>query len=713
MKHTWSTTTLSLLLAAPLSLSAQTIRVSPRFGELPDRTSNDASADGLPHNWYGAHLLVDSGTGTGEKHLRWARHLVGRWGHAKTLLMNIDRKTRGPQPGWVKYVETCYRLELIPVLRLGGRMRDGQWLKPEADAPGDYTSMARAIRSVVEGLPTSPRCPLYIELWNEPNLAIEWSGQPDPREYAAFFVQAARAIHDLNNPRIRVLNGGLATSPDFAEELCKADPAFVKSFDLWSCHPYPGNRPSWINLHDKTAPPNPGHMLVDSYLFELDVLKRFDARPMRVMITETGYDLGNALYTRGEGHPIIDEYNRADYMVRAFRDLYPKWPEVAAVFPFEFCNQGWERFDWVYPDSETNADGSPTRPHYHYSAVAALAKPTDTTGAINGTVKVDGLDARLGGATVALDQQRFGSDPLGNYFLPRLKPGSYELEFSKPGFRSIKRQIRVTAGANSVINPELTVEHTESLSGTVRDGDTERPLGFARITLQPGNHKASTDGSGRYAIRGLAPIRYRLTAEASRRYPYQADGIEVVSGRTNTWDFRLGKLAPWLPEGNLLNNAGMEAGGGGAARKGIALSFEPANDRGAEEVNTEITARQAHTGRCAQVLLMQAEVTMLRQITHYNTANPGQRYLAGAWLRSATGDRDAKAWVSLEFTNNDGGLIKRFEPRDVVKGSSTEWVWVSVEGQAPPGSQRMSITFHAQGRTGTACFDDAFVGQAR
>lgn len=700
--------TLSLLLLSlgNPALAQRSLRVTTRAGDAPPAESSYT----LPPNFYGAHLLVDSGDGKAQRHLRWARYLVGRWGYAKTLFMGIDANTTGPAKGWVDYVNACYKLELIPVLRLAGRMEKGTWIKPQADAPGDYRSMARAIRRVVQGLPLSDKCPLYIELWNEPNLDLEWSGRADPAEYAAFFVQAAKAIRDIGDPRIKILNAGLATSPDWAEKLCQLEPAFIRSFDFWASHPYPGNRPPHINHHDSTAPPGDA-LTIDSYLLELDALNRLGAKNVRVMITETGYNLGNSVHAHGEAHPIIDEYNRADYMVRAFRDYYPKWKEIVAVFPFEFCNESWERFNWVHPDSDTNPDGSPTRPHYQYTAVAALAKPTDATGAISGTVTVAGLKARLDNVTVTSAAGRTVSDPMGNYFLAKLKPGVYRLTLRKAGFREISRSLTVSAGANTVFDIALEARRSETLSGTVTSGDDDRPLSSVKITLEPGGLTARTDSRGVYTIKSVIPARYRLIAEAAGRNRYEAENVAVVAGQNNTFDFRLGRTPGRLPDENLLNNSGMEAGGGGAAKPGLALSFEPANDQGRRDVNTVINERFAHTGRRSQEIRVHPEETIVRQITHYNTANPGERYVAGVWILTDIGDHEGAAWPTLDFTDNAGTILKRFSPREQVKGRSRGWRWVQVEAEAPRGAQRLAINFHAKGRGGLACFDDAFLGQ--
>lgn len=686
------------------------VRVSPTT-QPGGVSAPSGSSYALPNNYFGAHLLVGDGKpgSRGYRHLRWARHLVGRWGYAKTLFMNVDRQTQRPEPGWVDYINTCYQLELIPLIRLGGRMKNGQWLPPEPDAPGDYTSMAAAVRRVVEGFPRSDMCPLYIELWNEPNLNVEWAGRPNPKEYADFFVQAATAIRTIEDPRIRILNGGLATSPEWAEALCRANPEFIQSFDVWASHPYPQSHPPSVNFHDKTARPGT-HLTIDSYLLELDVLRRLGRPDVRVMLTETGYDLGNSA---NASYPIIDEYNRADYIVRAFRDYWSKWPEVAAVFPFEFCNEGWERFDWVYPDSDMNEDGSPTRPHYQYTVVAALAKPTDTTGAINGTVTVAKLGSRLEGAKVSVHLQQMAalSDSMGNYFLPAMRPGKYRLFISKPGFAEVQQKVEVKRGENTVFDVALTAEELGSLHGVVRGGDDDKPLDHVEITLEPGEHSTTTDRRGRYEIKDVIPGRYTLKARAKGRHAYDARDVEVRADRESEHSFVLGERQ--APDGeNLLSNGGIEAGGGGGAKPGVALGFEPLRPPPPEyrQGSTRISDRFVHTGRSSQEMDVRPDELIIRQITHYNTARPGTTYVAGAWVRIDTSDRDGQAWISLDATRNDGSVIHRIESKTRAAGRSREWIWLSASATAPAGAERLSLNLHTRGRSGSAWFDDVYLG---
>ena len=668
----------------------------------------------MPHNYFGAHLLVNDGAdGTrGDKHLRWARHLVGRWGHAKTLIADIDKNKRGPWQGWVDYINKCYELELIPFMRLGGQYRGDGWIKPEADAPGDYTSMAQAVKRVVEGFPRSDMCPLYIEIWNEPNLSVEWTGKPVVKEYADFCVQVSAAIRSIGDDRIKILNGGLALSPEWAHKLCEANPKFIDSFDVWSCHPYPMNRPPWFNLHDKTVPPD-SELAIDSYVLEVQALAERGRKDVKVMITETGWTLGNSAYALGEGHPIVDEHNRADYAVRALRDFWPRWPEIVAVFPFEFCNQGWEAYDWVYRESGINPDGSPTKPHYQYTCVAALAKPTDTTGAINGTIKVVGLGVRLMGVEVTGAGQAFTTDSMGNFFLAKIEPDSYTVKINKPGFKSAKQRVEVVAGKDAIINLALEATTRGSITGTVLRGDTDKPLEGVTVTLMPGEIKATTNDHGMYRLDDQIPATYELKAELEGHYVYETTGVRVGANATTKHSFALGHRPEGLPTELMINNTSMEAGGGGGGKEWIALGFEPLliDQKVMNVPPASISEAEAHTGQKSQCMKMLKPETVIRQITHYGTAKVGTRYTGGVWVKVDCPTGSA-AWVSFDFTKDSGELVKRVGPARKLSGKMG-WRWVRFHGVAPEGSRRLSLNLHTQGQAGVAYFDDAFVGEEK
>ncbi|MCS6845647.1 MAG: DUF11 domain-containing protein, partial [Caldilineales bacterium] len=322
-------------------------------------------------SFYGINTFVQERCESGYLHwqLDRARELAGPGGWVKQLFYGITPSTQAAAPCWVEFVNAAYDRGLRPVLRLQGLHGGDVWLKPPADGPGNYASIAQAYRRVVASLPRRDGHRLYVQIWNEPNLNLEWGGAANPAEYGAFLAQTAAAIRGIGDSRIVLLNGPLSPGGniaplDFMDRMVSAVPASLWAFDLWAAHPYPGNHPPEYNIHGGTAVHR--SLTIDSYLLELERLAARDRPYLSAFLSETGYDLGNNTFG-WEGFPAINEQNRADYMARAFRDYWHAWPEVDGVAPYELLDpQGvWTPWDWL------RGDGSP-RPQF--SAVAALDK---------------------------------------------------------------------------------------------------------------------------------------------------------------------------------------------------------------------------------------------------------------------------------------------------------------------------------------------------
>ena len=285
-----------------------------------------------------------------------AREAMGPGSFVKQLFYGITTATSGPQSCWVDFVNACYDRDLIPVIRLQGERGGSGWTKPSAPTPGDYTAIAAAYARVVSGLPRREGRLLYIEIWNEPNLDSEWSGAANPEEYGHFLVDVSTAIRALGDSRIRVLNGALSPGGNYAflgfiDAMAQSVPASMQAFDVWAAHPYPGNHPPEYNIHQGAAPSYP-EITIDSYLLELQRLANNGRKNVSVLLTETGYALGQNNFAF-QGYPPIDEGNRADYMVRGLRDYWSQWPEVLGVCPYELVDPygGWEPWDWLYRDT--------------------------------------------------------------------------------------------------------------------------------------------------------------------------------------------------------------------------------------------------------------------------------------------------------------------------------------------------------------------------
>ncbi len=662
----------------------------------------------LPRNIYGAHLLVDNTGPRGTANLKWARYLCGKYGYAKTLMGDITKDTTGAKRGWIDWVNECYKLEMIPICRLAGVYNKG-WTKPQADADGSFTSMAEAVKRVVRDLPKSDKLPLYIEVWNEPNLSLEWSGKADGREYARFFVAVSKAIRSLGDSRVRIMNGAFALSPGSTEECCKAEPEFINAFDVWASHPYPQNHPPEYNIHDGTAKNK--DFTIDAYLLETDVLAKYGRKDVKVIITETGYDLGNDLFQASEGYPTIDEYNRADYMLRAFRDYWPKWPELIGVIPFEFSDPGWTRFNWVDPSSDTKADGCPTKPHYQYTLVSKLAKPAQDTGAISGRACDSKYGIPLEDVRVACEEVPFPvkTDVTGTHIRPDLKPGTYHLTASKEGFADAKASVRVEAGQNAVADFRLEATQPGSISGKVLDAVKGGPVTGAKVTLSPGGASAVTNENGEFAIKGIPPVPFSAEATMAGYNSHKVARLIVAPNTDTSRKFRIAK-SMWPEAKNDCGNPSFETLTDPNQANLIAARWEIQGRGGIYKVIDQVS----HSGdRCQGLYATPNQDTMLRMISNYGYSKPGSTYTAGVWVMTdglikGTGKG---AYLSLDFQDNNGGTLHSVVSETKVAGSSG-WTYLEATGVAPP-SQRISVVLHIDGQSGAAYFDDAYLGMVK
>lgn len=662
----------------------------------------------VPRNIHGAHLLTDDTGVTGMAHLKWARNLVGKYGYCKTLFMGITTDTKSPAGGWVDWVNACYEMDMIPVCRLAGQYKGDGWIKPEPDADGSYKSIAEAVKRVVSGLPRTDKYPLYIEVWNEPNLGVEWNGKPNMTEYANFFVEVSIAIRSIGDSRIKILNGAFGLSAGSTEECIKANPEFINAFDVWASHPYPENHPPEYNNHDGTAK-IPGHT-IDGYLLETDVIKKHGRKDFKVMITETGHFLGADLFQAEEGYPPINEYNRADYMMRAYRDYWEKWPEVIAVFPFQFCSPGWLGCNWVQPDSGTLADGSPTKPHYQYTLVSKMAKSSDTTGAITGRITDSKYDVFLEGAEITLEEEPFSvkSDPVGNYIWPKLKPGTYNATVKKNGFDNGKATVKVEAGKNAVANVKLDASQPGSLTGVVLNGLTNEPVAGAVVKLTPGGASAKTDAKGVYKLDSVPPVPYSAEASFKNYNNHVLEKVDIVPNGSVKVDFKIADNK-WAAAKSDCSNPSFELITNPPGQNTIAARWEPQGPA----LNFQVAEGIARTGvRSQSIIATPGKDSMLRMISHYGYSKPGATYMAGVWVKTdgVFKTTESGAYLSLDFQDNGGQTLHRVVSESVA--GTRDWVYLEATGVAP-WSQRISVVLHLAAQKGTAYFDDAYLGMVK
>lgn len=659
-----------------------------------------------PNNPYGAHLFITDIMSQEmiDKHTTWARSLVGERGYCKLFFYPITEwgapETAARLDAWKRAVQACYDRQMIPILRLGGEMKDGIWQKPR-----DFAKTADAIKRVIAELPKSDRYPVIVEVFNEPNLHIEWSGKTEPVEYARFFVECSRALRSLGDRRIVIANGALSPGGDFdnvkfISEVCSKVPEFADAFDVWATHCYPGYPPE-KNQRDGTMPP--GSYTVDLYRDELRELEKFGRSDVKVIITETAYALGP------EG-----EDARADKVMRAFRDYWGRWPEVLAVTPYEFsCPFGGnEGVDWVYPDSDTTPDGLPTRAHRQYWAVYNLAKPTDPTGAISGKVSEGDFGAPLAGARVTLlpGDVSVTTDTAGNFFFPRLAPGDYTVAAEREHFTSSGAvPVDVRAGDNTVVDFSMATTSRVTIRGTVRDSISGLPLAGVTVTTSPGSFASTTDENGRYLFVGIPPSTYSLRSEKAGFYPFRIDGITVKPDEVKTADWY---TAPgsFPPAEHVIGPQEFEGTEGRPLADGW-TSIDGGSNPDIFRVDRDVR----YVGQASQRITSNgSKANAVWSISSYNEPKTGRRYAVRVWCR--TEGAAGRVRAVGRFLSNAMEAAGEFEALPVLSGTNG-WTLLWGSGVAPEfgplkeKSGRLQVLLEADLDSGSAWFDTIWVGE--
>ncbi len=314
-------------------------------------------------SYFGINTFVQERCGD-ERYMNWqldrAKSLVGWHGYVKQLFYGIEPQTQDPKQCWIDFVNGAYDRGLQPIIRLQGKFNGNHWEKPT-----DYPGMAAAFKRMVQGLPKRDGFKLYVQIWNEPNLNVEWSGQANAAEYGRLLTEAAAAIRSIGDSRVVIMNGPLSPGGNigpltFNYQMFRDVLASLWAWDVWGTHPYPANHPPEYNIHRDTA--TYPQLTTDSYMQEVEQIAAWGRKGIKVMLSETGYELWNNTFG-WEGYPAVDEGLRGDYMMRAFRDYWKGWAEIVGVAPYQLSDPTsvWTNWNWI--DGNGDSFGNP-RPQY-------------------------------------------------------------------------------------------------------------------------------------------------------------------------------------------------------------------------------------------------------------------------------------------------------------------------------------------------------------
>lgn len=148
-----------------------------------------------------------------------------------------------------------------------------------------------------------------------------------------------------------------------------------------------------------------------------------------------------------------------------------------------------------------------------------------------------GSSAKLGISDYAALQLQFlGPFPAsGTPQLTDLAGGPYANSADNAYVVFVSYDSSVTVVQNITFTTDSVPPVTYSISGTVTDGNGGGPLACVLITINPGNHHDTTDGSGQYSICNLGAGSYTATASFNV-YDFSPPSNSVDVGLTKaTW----------------------------------------------------------------------------------------------------------------------------------------------------------------------------------
>ncbi|MEK7622937.1 MAG: hypothetical protein AAB430_03605 [Patescibacteria group bacterium] len=269
----------------------------------------------------------------------------GDWGYVTLVIPDTDRNVAK----WQAVFNQLRRLHLIPLVRLVTHFDNGSWAKPAEADIGPWTEFLNSLNWVAINR--------YVILFNEPNHALEWGNDINPKEYVNIATKFTQSLKQAS-PDFFILPAGFDTAAPYSantipaseywRQMYLADKHIFTLFDGWNSHSYPNPNFSGPVIAS-------GFGTIASYKTELKWLARYQLpQNTPVFITETGW-----LNSLGD---LSKRYSQA------FTQVWVD-PNLVAITPFvlNYLEPPFAAFSWKIPGSENF--------YPHYQTVSSLPKP--------------------------------------------------------------------------------------------------------------------------------------------------------------------------------------------------------------------------------------------------------------------------------------------------------------------------------------------------
>ncbi len=218
------------------------------------------------------------------------------------------------------------------------------------------------------------------EIWNEPNLAVEWGGQPpDPAGYQSLLAAAYRGIK-AGDPAALVVSAGLAVTGEatanavddaqYLRQLYEAGAA--PFFDVLGAHPHAG-------------PDGPEGRLFLKMEQQRRVMEEAGDAHKPVWATEMEWIVRPPAQCEADLRwqarlwEIVDPAIQAQYTVQGFQMIREQWPWMAGIFVFNLDFRAAPWYDLCEPMAYESLLDSEGSPNLAFQALRDMPKPGSHT----------------------------------------------------------------------------------------------------------------------------------------------------------------------------------------------------------------------------------------------------------------------------------------------------------------------------------------------
>ncbi len=237
--------------------------------------------------------------------------------------------------------------------------KSGFWAGPPPGSADAFAEYAGAVAQRYNCAPGAIGCIQAFQIWNEPNLAREWGGNPpNPAEYAAFLGKAYAAIKAVS-PNAIVISAGMAPNGDNSA-IAMADDLFYDQmyqamggqsngyFDALGVHGAGFAAPPELDPAEAAANKEKyGGYRFFAFRHVEDIraiMVKYGDTAKQIVLLEFGwtFDKVNPSYKWHGADAGIDEYVQAEYLKRAYQYAAANWqPWIGLMSLITMPNLDW------------------------------------------------------------------------------------------------------------------------------------------------------------------------------------------------------------------------------------------------------------------------------------------------------------------------------------------------------------------------------------